>query len=1835
MRLPLLLSLWWVILFGVFSHSVWAVETPANRSALSKIEAESWLYQQWTQSFPSALGWVVVGYLDRGDWMQYRALDFGTKGANAITIRYGTPEKYAWKTMSIRLGSKDGQEAGRITFQATSNISPFAKPHWEIYKETAFPLSRTVTGVQDVFFVFEWDASANIDWFQFAFTDKNLASPGSSAATTVNNTTPRSVKIAASSNLTAKPGDTIYTNFTFYANSLSENYNIAVHFDNPATGFRPQNIDIQATEMSTPTKLWKWKTTLQYSYKIPEKTPNGTYDINVWLFKSQGSQYRGAGDFGDSVTAITPASPSFDGKIKVGTLTVSSSATSSSTSGNNTAIVRDTASTTTQWSTVNTNGWGYTTTSSSVNGSTSTTAATISSKSVTPLVTMAITPGLEWYANYAELLNTLLDLELKIISLNLQLQNFTGTPTPYIANITGNTTTNTTNTPTSINTPVVNNTTLAFTTKTVSQSITYNTLCADPTVWAPPYTPRANKRYLRDSGSDNNDGLTPATAWRSLPPHIASLPENTEIIFSDATYKIPTGQDLIWWGTDKPTLPSHITIRSERGILGTKITADRSDGGSLLTLYYPSTPRTDIEVYGLDVGYVGSGDGTISVQWDWSDIRIIGNRFTDTGGGNNSQDHVLYLAEWMSYATAPRNFKIQWNKITDFGNNGGAIKIGAGTYLDRPIIHDLDIQYNCVETSGWGPLLVSGHYVAWENANTLVANNVFKGTAVDLRDDAQGTPAKSNYGGTVYFTWNYGGRWGTDPSFVLRDNVIQNIKSDAIQSNWHVIYNVDQPNYHRPTISWNIIYNFTNPDKTLYMADGLSTISSTIPDTVIGTFSKTVNTPVTTTNTTNTVTIPLTTISTKTLTNTVSSASPAVIDDIIADIKEAPTGFGRHGYGRPENYPSVRFTGNFDQALALDQRYKPYENYVQNANNLTSWCWVYMDPDNTAQNVAVEVRNHEIYILRKSTNKWELVDGGRPSGFRWDYNSARDDIGLEYNNQDIVDNNTVRVYPGSPPRTDLISHELWTPNAAGNRPDMYDTKAIYATCEARIVPFNGNDGSNLATAKFSGEVGFDYWHRWGPGFIRNVGFWDGSTGRMERIGTDWTRLNYISLKPTDKRNSTFDSVYTGLGGWPTIDDDLLEPPYTLTEAEIRANPPPVTTSGTPTATVTKAVASAPSGRDAFTAWNAWDYNEMNGIRIEGDHIGYTAPGDWIKYSGVNFWKTIANSFAMEIALPDAEAGWVIQIRADSPTGTILRSFNPTPTGGWFAFKTQVVDIQPITGVRDIYITFGGTKADIANIRGIIFSADVVTYTPPTTTKSVTTVPPTWGVSLLKATGTTRILPLGDSMTAGNDSFRAYRSRLKDLLYSKSVEFVGTQQSSDGLHDGYGGIWIGPGGNDYNLYDRLPGIISGTNPDIIIAAFGWNSVYQEPDQAGPKYEWFIRRLQELAPNAKIITATLSPQRGETEAQSNNMGSYKALNDAARRLANASATDNIYLADFAIGGFVYDDYWDVIHWLQPGADKAAQILYNVIVGGGTSSNTVTKTVTTISTPLTKSVTSTPASSSAKIQEAVDDMKLWNSYPIAIIGSNGQIIERPPGGYPARHGAIVMGNLAHGSAAPSFWSPSPGYEYIRNQDWPTLVPWIVLLTGTNNQAIDTRVEFRNIQSYVLRKSTWQWEQVSNLGTIDGYNCPPGKWDNCSEPTDIYTSNGVTSLKPSRTGSNFHGWSTAGWRMTNPYDVEIYYSTLEARLVWSDAGSAQYMLHIGTDYYPDGIQVAQMSGYNPWSGYSRTKAITTEWNSFSYTTIDPGYPDNDGNGESYIFNRSYAAPEQTFRNNPPPPLR
>lgn len=100
----------------------------------------------------------VVGYLDQGDWIKYKGINFGTTGFTKFTARIASAN--AGRKIEIRLGSGTGQVIGTLTVSATGG--------WGVYKEQSTTLSK-VTGTHDVYLTFAGGTGVgNVEWIRFS-----------------------------------------------------------------------------------------------------------------------------------------------------------------------------------------------------------------------------------------------------------------------------------------------------------------------------------------------------------------------------------------------------------------------------------------------------------------------------------------------------------------------------------------------------------------------------------------------------------------------------------------------------------------------------------------------------------------------------------------------------------------------------------------------------------------------------------------------------------------------------------------------------------------------------------------------------------------------------------------------------------------------------------------------------------------------------------------------------------------------------------------------------------------------------------------------------------------------------------------------------------------------------------------------------------------------------------------------------------------------------------------------------------------------------------------------------------------------------------------------------------------------------------------------------------------------------------------------------------------------------------------------------------------------------------------------------------------------------------
>jgi hypothetical protein len=115
-------------------------------------------------------------------------------------------------------------------------------------------------------------------------------------------------------------------------------------------------------------------------------------------------------------------------------------------------------------------------------------------------------------------------------------------------------------------------------------------------------------------------------------------------------------------------------------------------------------------------------------------------------------------------------------------------------------------------------------------------------------------------------------------------------------------------------------------------------------------------------------------------------------------------------------------------------------------------------------------------------------------------------------------------------------------------------------------------------------------------------------------------------------------------------------------------------------------------RSAYNLINGESFNlQSGGVAKASTYISSLDSNDWVGYKGVNFGSTGATKFMTSIGVDNANAGRTLYITIDGPLGKgkLLGSMKLAGTGGTGIRKLQYASLARVTGVHDVYLTFGG------------------------------------------------------------------------------------------------------------------------------------------------------------------------------------------------------------------------------------------------------------------------------------------------------------------------------------------------------------------------------------------------------------------------------------------------------------------------------------------------------------------------------------------------------------------
>ncbi|MEZ5741440.1 MAG: hypothetical protein R3E68_19785 [Burkholderiaceae bacterium] len=197
------------------------------------------------------------------------------------------------------------------------------------------------------------------------------------------------------------------------------------------------------------------------------------------------------------------------------------------------------------------------------------------------------------------------------------------------------------------------------------------------------------------------------------------------------------------------------------------------------------------------------------------------------------------------------------------------------------------------------------------------------------------------------------------------------------------------------------------------------------------------------------------------------------------------------------------------------------DNYLP---RMLPWAVMFEGVGNAASNTRVQVRNLRAYVLSKSTGQWQLTHSA----------DSMDGTDCPQTGNYFECTTSMDTRPESSggssikPRPGMNAHGWFGGRALINGPDI---AAVFVTMESRLVVDNPQGPDDRNAAKFLFHVGADYYHADHVTVLMPAV----AISRSKQISNEWQAFNM----------TTFSDV------------GLQEPGGGITQAQLRANPPPI------------------------------------------------------------------------------------------------------------------------------------------------------------------------------------------------------------------------------------------------------------------------------------------------------------------------------------------------------------------------------------------------------------------------------------------------------------------------------------------------------------------------------------------------------------------------------------------------------------------------------------------------------------------------------------------------------
>jgi hypothetical protein len=171
----------------------------------------------------------------------------------------------------------------------------------------------------------------------------------------------------------------------------------------------------------------------------------------------------------------------------------------------------------------------------------------------------------------------------------------------------------------------------------------------------------------------------------------------------------------------------------------------------------------------------------------------------------------------------------------------------------------------------------------------------------------------------------------------------------------------------------------------------------------------------------------------------------------------------------------------------------------------------------------------------------------------------------------------------------------------------------------------------------------------------------------------------------------------GLGRWQDSPAPAVAlPPPATSAAPVATTPVAAPTTEAPKPTVYKPMQA--EAADGLTGVQTQDTEDEGG----GQNVGWIANGDSLRFDNVDFGAVPATKLEVRVA-SEASPGGRMDIHLDSPDQPAIGTLRVTSTGGWQTWRTDLVDLSPVTGVHAVFCTFARDNGDeFVNINWLLF-----------------------------------------------------------------------------------------------------------------------------------------------------------------------------------------------------------------------------------------------------------------------------------------------------------------------------------------------------------------------------------------------------------------------------------------------------------------------------------------------------------------------------------------------------